>query len=386
MTVTLHRRHVGIVVLAFALAVVWWHVQEPAAADQTYTPVSPCAIFDSRPSSGGPGILDGFEEWQVQISGAAPTTQGSTPGGCGIPATASSVQINIVAVDAVTEGNLRVFEPGGTYNGGIVNYRNLPATLNNSNAAIIPIAPCVAPLPSTERCLVIQPNPGGHGAVPTVQARGIVLGYTDTALTDRVDALVGQVVALRSEVDDLQALLADVDRATVRGRDTLRFSGMNLQLVDGSGDTPCRGGGFQLQPWEDCNGLGNLIIGYAEGTEPRSGAHGLVVGDNHSFTSFGHLIGGLTNTVTNANGSALGVGNTVSGSGATVSGGAANTASGMSASVTGGLSNQATDWGATVSGGGNNVASAQQATVSGGSGRSATANTNWVAGSLFEAS
>jgi len=58
--------------------------------------------------------------------------------------------------------------------------------------------------------------------------------------------------------------------------DTLTFSGMNVQLIDGTGDT-----------YGAVNGLGNLIVGYNENSygATRTGSHNLVIGFEHEYTS-----------------------------------------------------------------------------------------------------
>jgi len=113
---------------------------------------------------------------------------------------------------------------------------------------------------------------------------------------------------------------------------TIRFHGINVQIVNGSGSTT----GL-------VDGLGNLIVGYNElrrAGDDRSGSHNIVVGKEHNFNSFGGLVAGFSNTL--------------SGSHASVSGGQQNTASGYRASV------------------------------SGGNTRSALNTDDWVAGALFE--
>lgn len=348
-------------------------VTPPAdAADETYTAVTPCASFDSRVGQGGPGTLLGLQEWQVQLTGS-PTGQGGT-GECGIPSSATAVQVNVVAVNPLTDGNVRVFPPGGTYDGGVVNYQTLDPKLNNSNAAIIPISSCRLPLSSREKCLILQPNAGAAGAVPTVDVRGIVLGYLDEGLSDDLADLEATVTAQAGRIADLEALLAGFTRESVDGYDTVRLTGANLQLVDGTGDTPCDGGDSTPGTHEACNGYGNLIIGYHENvSDVRTGAHGLVIGENHSYSSYGHLVVGLDNTTTHQNASVSGgAHNEASGAHAAVSGGDGNTASGADSSVSGGHSNEASGESAAVSGGGANTASGARASVSGGNANTAS--------------
>jgi hypothetical protein len=124
------------------------------------------------------------------------------------------------------------------------------------------------------------------------------------------------VDALEVRIADLEATLSGVSRGGTP--DTLTFSGMNVQVNDGSGGT---GGAV--------NGLGNLIVGYNENnySATRTGSHNLVVGIDHEYTSFAGLVAGRRNTI--------------SGSNSSVSGGYQNTASGSRSSVCGGQGNDA---------------------------------------------
>jgi hypothetical protein len=171
------------------------------------------------------------------------------------------------------------------------------------------------------------------------------------AIEGRLDDLEAQNEALQGEVDALTALLADVTRGEIDGQDTLRLSGMNLQVVNGEDDT------------ETTNGLGNVIIGYngetRVGADPdRDGSHYLVVGDGHGWTSYGGIVAGQDATA--------------SGPYATVTGGVSNHASGEHASVMGGRQNTADgDAGAIVGGQGNETTGGGEHTVLGGQGNSA---------------
>jgi hypothetical protein len=162
---------------------------------------------------------------------------------------------------------------------------------------------------------------------------------------------------------------------------TYVLSGYNLQIVDGTGQTP------------SLSGRGNLIIGYntlradiIAGIPPdaRTGSHNLVLGDFNNYTSYGGLVtgganditgpyavilGGAYNIASGGNASiAGGKNNQATGQAASVSGGAGNTASLDCASVTGGFFNRATNQFATVNGGAYNLASGFGSTVSGGVG------------------
>jgi len=70
---------------------------------------------------------------------------------------------------------------------------------------------------------------------------------------------------------------------------TVRFTGVNVQVVNGTGSE------------SSINGLGNLIVGYnskrSSGSN-RTGSHNLVVGNKHNYSSYGGLVAGYHNAVT----------------------------------------------------------------------------------------
>jgi hypothetical protein len=175
---------------------------------------------------------------------------------------------------------------------------------------------------------------------------------------------------------------------TDNGKPTVRFTGVNVQVVSGSGTTNGA-----------VNGTGNLIVGYNENSaDTKTGSHNLIVGPRHTYTSFGGLVAGYDNSITGVSASVSGgynntasayassvsggVGNTASGSYSSVSGGLSNTASGLS-SVSGGYNNTASAYASSVSGGAGNAASGSYSSVSGGQARSAPNAHDWVAGSYF---
>lgn len=232
-----------------------------------------------------------------------------------------------------------------------------------------------------------------------------------------------ELSALESRIEELEGLLQDVSRLIDpnTGYDTVRFEGVNVQIVNGSGTTD-----------GETFGTGNLIIGYNESRETlgepvdcpngwycdyRGGSHMLVIGSQNNYTSdsyagmvvgnwnetsapFASVSGGANNTASgeassvsggNANtasGEIASVGgggwNTASGDYASVSGGIQNRASGEVSSVSGGELNKATGQFSSVSGGDSNTASNHAASVSGGDGRTASGEYDWAAGSLWQ--
>jgi hypothetical protein len=196
------------------------------------------------------------------------------------------------------------------------------------------------------------------------------------ALDQQVDELRAQVSELRATIERLAGNLESVDRKTAcmssEGSDTF-FTGCNLHVRDGTGDTD-----------GPTNGLGNLIIGYNEAFVPgarRTGSHNLVIGPEHSYTSYGGFVAGFYNTVSAPHASvAGGAFNTAAMNRATIGGGERNKASGLAATVSGGADNHASGEFATVSGGYRNAAGASYASVAGGAMNNASAHAASVGG------
>ncbi len=185
-----------------------------------------------------------------------------------------------------------------------------------------------------------------------------VLEERVAALEAQLAAALNDIAALQTDVGtaqtDISALQADV--AAIEPIECLSdsldgtevfFEGCNVNIRDGSGDT-----------FGPTNGLGNFIVGYNEdGGVPaiRTGSHNLIIGPEHTYSSFGGLVSGSENFIR--------------GRLSTVSGGQNNTASGFASSVSGGVFNEA---------------SGDVSSVSGGISRSVSGTGNWRAGSLFE--
>ena len=202
------------------------------------------------------------------------------------------------------------------------------------------------------------------------------------ALTRQVEALAREVRSLRANsVLDLNGYLT---YDTSNGYPVALFRGINVQIVNGTGQT------------QSANGLGNLIIGYNQpsagsficslGTAEsvaecrsaggvwaqshKSGSHNVVGGDFNSYSSWGGLI--------------LGAENAILGPYAAVLGGARNRAGGSLSSIAGGSYNTATGIYGTVAGGFGNRALGDFSSVSGGAQRIAPSAQDWAAGRLIE--
>jgi hypothetical protein len=159
-------------------------------------------------------------------------------------------------------------------------------------------------------------------------------------------------VALPASSADQQTLLSILPHITfsssgVGGKPTIKFTGVNLQVVSGSGATNGA-----------VNGVGNLVLGYDENPAGRAqtGSHDLILGQRQAFTGYGELVGGYNDAATGAYASVLGVNSTASGSYSSVTGGNANVASATGASISGGLYNKATTSYSSIGGGCSNLA------------------------------
>jgi hypothetical protein len=234
---------------------------------------------------------------------------------------------------------------------------------------------------------------------------GVVLGMTvwaGTALaggagTAGPAAVQGQLSALQQRltkdeatINGLQALLGGVTRSrdgstliiAGHGSDsasalkTVLFKGVNVQVVNGTG--------IETR----LNGLGNLVIGYADNTSgyPRNGSHNLITGDNQGWASYGGLVAGDFNQIRGPfDAIPGGRSSTASGFDSTVAGGAGNLATGFAASANGGIGNMASGFYATASGGSSNKVAGEAASVSGGRGNLALGNSASVSGGLGNA-
>jgi len=151
----------------------------------------------------------------------------------------------------------------------------------------------------------------------------------------------------------------------VGGVATVQFSGVNVQVVNGTGSETTT------------NSLGNLVIGYDPSPGSQTGSHNLVLGTNQqSYTSYGGLVGGSANTVNAPDASVLaGFDNTIESNsgtsagpatGASISGGSGNRIEGQDATIAGGQSGRANGAFSFVGGGNQNTVEASNASISGG--------------------
>lgn len=146
------------------------------ADEAIFVPVNPCAAFDTRTTKGSTGdftgLRQGGEVTTYQISGLIDPEQGGATqtGSCGVPINATGVLINLVAINAVGEGNLQISAAGTSPSGGVLNFAALSPAMNNANAVPVELSP------TGQLDVFVNGGPNG-GGVDRTHIRGVVLGY-----------------------------------------------------------------------------------------------------------------------------------------------------------------------------------------------------------------
>ncbi len=283
-------------------------------------------------------------------------------------------------------------------------------------------------------------GPSGEAGAPGAQGEQGPPGVAAEAAADA--DVSARIAELEAQVAALQTLLASVSLA--HDGTTVRFSGVNVQIVSGSGATDIPANG---------NGLGNLIVGYNELRGERSeceegalspscnyedeegvgtrcdtdwnyannrpdwrwGSHNIVVGEGNNYGSVGGLVVGQSHTISDrysvvvggycnfaqnqytsvlgghenravgrSSGICGGSRNVAQGGLSSVIGGSHNVASGPDSLSGGGEYNDAQGDSSVVLGGYGNEANGVVSSVTGGRIRTAPGEYDWVAGSLFE--
>ncbi len=158
-----------------------------------------------------------------------------------------------------------------------------------------------------------------------------------------------------ARLDALEDKTASMSVVTQHGVPTVRFSAVNLQVVSGSGTTAGA-----------INGSGNLIVGYNALGATKTGSHNLIVGEYQNYSSYGGVVFGYYNTISERYSSVLG--------------GTSNTASGYYTSVTGGDHNQAIADKSSITGGAFNIANNINSFIGGGYYNEANANYSSILG------
>jgi hypothetical protein len=194
---------------------------------------------------------------------------------------------------------------------------------------------------------------------------------------DEFDLVITNEDALEARVAALETLLAGVTRGVdpISNADTLLLTGMNLQVVNGSGSTNSE------------NRVGNVIIGYNldstanPSSSDKRGSHNLVIGDGHKYTQSSGIVSGHDSYLNNDYSVILGgYGHLVDGASAGVIGGHDSLNQGDFAVIVGGTFNAVDGTSSFVGGGTENSAVQQNSAVVGGSNNEADGLSSFVAG------
>ena len=191
--------------------------------------------------------------------------------------------------------------------------------------------------------------------VTTLNQQVSALTAKNTAQDQQIALLTAANTALSQQVSGISgnSMLALSQKISLSpDGQTVQFNGVNVQIVNGMGQTGLM------------NGMGNLIIGYDETSSiahptcspfgyntqtdceansgvwdlsQRTGSHNLVLGNGHSYTAFGGIVAGYYNVIANRY--------------SIVSGGETNVANASWSNITGGQNNVASGDYSSVSGG-----------------------------------
>lgn len=249
--------------------------------------------------------------------------------------------------------------------------------------------------------IVVDRAYSGHSVtVPNIFSSGTTASAAEVnanfaALAAKIATLEDQLLAAA----DLLALAPYLKLDESGTYDTALFSGVNVQVVNGTDDQTA------------LNGLGNLIVGYnndrtvgssacsdgqydnsgdcGTGGETwtlshKSGSHNIVAGDENSYSQHSGVVFGSNNLINREYaGVTGGWANFASGYYSSVSGGRNNIAGGSWSSVSGGKDNIASGYYSSVSGGISNMASGYISSVSGGQDNAASGSVSSVSGGIF---
>jgi hypothetical protein len=131
-----------------------------SAGDLVFTPVTPCRIVNTV-ATATPLAANTTRTFFVNGSTAGVfEAQGGNAGGCGIPDTATSVEMNFIAVAPAAAGDFRAFPWSATPTAplaSVINYANVPG-LNIANGLAQPV--CNAAVTTCTSDLIVQADAG----------------------------------------------------------------------------------------------------------------------------------------------------------------------------------------------------------------------------------
>jgi hypothetical protein len=108
-----------------------------------YVPITPCRLVDTRLIGSSPGTpLQPALSQDFRVSATDLSNQGGSATGCGVPGTATSAMVNIVAVTPTGPGNLGVWaypSPAPATQTSVLNYGAVAGLAAIANGIAIPI-------------------------------------------------------------------------------------------------------------------------------------------------------------------------------------------------------------------------------------------------------
>ena len=129
-----------------------------------YVPLPPCALFDTRSQ---PPLQGGISA-SFTILGERQASIDPDPD-CGIPLGVDAVELNVIAVNAVRQGNLRIGPTRFAAQGGSLTFAPLIPKMNNSSAIV---------MGTLGREIFIEANGGPSGFFqPVTPVRAVATGY-----------------------------------------------------------------------------------------------------------------------------------------------------------------------------------------------------------------
>lgn len=225
---------------------------------------------------------------------------------------------------------------------------------------------------------------GGERNVANGDTSAILGGLRNITEGDNSSLIGGkdEVIGPGQEVGPILSPYQEV--MEIVDNNTLLISGVNVQIVNGTGNT------------QSVNGKGNLILGYnVESNLPvdiqggRTGSHNIIVGDFNNYDASSGVAVGLYNYL-GSSGVVFGVGNKITAQPvngvpgvASVLGGYLNEAAGMFSAVLGGTENTVASGISSLSvvvGGSQNTADGRGVVIVGGLDNTATGTNSMVAG------
>ena len=137
------------------------------AKDLAFSPVPPCRVVDTRFAVGGILAASSTRSFLVRNAGGF-AVQGGSATDCGIPATATAVEMNFVAVGATGPGDLRAYAFGGTLPGSsVINYASVSG-LNIANGIAQPVCDPAGATPCTNDISVLTEASNTHLIIDVV--------------------------------------------------------------------------------------------------------------------------------------------------------------------------------------------------------------------------